>query len=37
MVYVSDLEECESVKNTVFDFSSYLKSEYDRMVFESNR
>ena len=32
MVNDYDLEECESVKNTVFDFSSHRKTKYDRMV-----
>ena len=31
-VYVSDLKECESVKNTNFVILSHWKIKYDRMV-----
>ena len=30
MVYVSNLEECEFVRNTIFVFSSHWKMGYDR-------
>ena len=32
MVFVSDLEECEFGKNTIFVFSSHWKIKYDQMV-----
>ena len=32
IVYINDLEECESVKNTNFVLSSHRKIKYDRMV-----
>ena len=32
IVYINDLKECESVKNTNFVLSSHRKIKYDRMV-----